>query len=265
MLWDILVNMNWAQKHQIKIFGGVALLVMLFGLYIAWPYITKEPTCFDGKLNGIEFGIDCGGDCQLVCPEQAQPLSVLWSNAREIVPGRYNALAYIQNPNPYAGVSYIQYEFNLYDKDNLLIKKRKGATFIDAKSNTAIFEGAIDVGNRIPARTTFSFLGGAPKWIKIGSRELSNISILVKDRTLKNEDTSPLLEVTLTNGTLLDIEDFDVVAILYDKDGNMLNTSSTYVDLLPGDVTKKIFFTWPNPFEKEVVSIEIIPRLDLFN
>ncbi len=257
--------MNWAQKHQLKIFGGIFISIILVVAYLLIPYLKQEPTCFDGKLNGSEFGIDCGGDCALICEEQAKDLIVLWSNAKEIVPGRYNALAYIQNQNPYAGVESISYEFNLYDKDNLLIKKRKGSTFIDANANTAIFEGAIDVGNRIPVRTTFAFTGDKPKWEKIGSRELSNVSVVVKDKILKNEDTSPLLEATLLNGTLLSIKSFDVVAILYDKDGNMINSSGTFVDSLSGSTSKKVFFTWPEPFDTEVVSIEIIPRLDLFD
>lgn len=257
--------MNWALKNQLKILAGVILVVLAVGLYIAWPYISREPTCFDGKQNGDEFGVDCGGACDLVCEAQAEELVVLWSNATEIVPGRYNAVAYIQNPNAFAGVSYIRYEFKLYDRDNLLIKKRTGSTFIDAKTNTAIFEGAIDVGNRIPARTTFSFLGGAPRWEKIGSRELSNISVVVRDRTLSNTDTTPLLEATLANGTLQEIQNFDVVAILYDANGNMINASSTYVDRLPGATTQKVYFTWPQAFDEQVETIEIIPRLDLFN
>ncbi len=257
--------MNWAQKNQLKIFLGVLFVVIGVGIYIAYPYFTKEPTCFDGEQNGEEFGVDCGGSCSLVCAEQAQDLIVLWSNATEIVHGRYNAVAYIQNPNPYAGVSYIPYEFKLYDKDNLLIKKRTGSTFIDAQSNTVIFEGAIDVGNRIPARTTFTSLGGDPRFEKIGSRELSNISVVVRDRVITNADSTPLLTATIANGTLMTIQNFDVVAILYDKDGNMINTSSTYVDRLAGSSTQKVYFTWPEPFDEEVVSIEVLPRLNLFN
>ncbi len=264
VFWDILVGMNWAQRHQLKIFAGLALMLLLLGLYLVWPYITKDPTCFDKKQNGDEFGVDCGGSCKLVCQEQAEELLVLWSGAEEIVHGRYNAVAYIQNPNPYAGVSYIGYEFKLYDEENTLIKRRKGTTFIDANANTAIFEGAIDVGNRTPERVSFSFLGSRPQWIKIGSRELSNVSVVVRDRVLTGVDVSPLLEVTLSNGALLDINDFDVVAILYDVDGNMINTSSTYVDILSGSTDKKIHFTWPQPFDREVVSIEILPRLYLF-
>jgi hypothetical protein len=267
VLWVLsyTVGMNWAQRHQIKIFGMLVVILGLLGFYLIYPQLTKEATCFDSKQNGDEFGIDCGGSCQLVCSVQAEDLIVLWSNSKEIVHGRYNSVAYIQNPNPYAGVEFIRYEFRLYDKDNLLIKKRKSSTFIDANANTAIFEGAIDVGNRIPVRTTFEFLGSSPSWVKIGSRELSNVSVIVKDRTLTNTDTSPLLEATLTNGTLLDIEDFDVVAIIYDADGNMVNTSSTYVDILSGSTSKKIYFTWPKAFEEEAVSIEIIPRLYLFD
>jgi hypothetical protein len=257
--------MNWAQKHQIRIFGVFIGLIILLVLYLVWPYITKEPTCFDGQKNGEEFGIDCGGACQLVCQEQAEEMIVLWSNSEEIIPGRHNAIAYIQNPNPFAGVAFIRYEFKLYDENNLLIQRRRGSTFIDANANTAVFEGAIDVGNRDPARVTFEFLDKNPQWIKIGSRELSNVSVVVRDRNLKNEGTTPLLEVTLENGTLLDVKGFDVVAILYDRDGNMINTSSTYVDVLSGSTSKKIHFTWPEAFEKEVISIEVIPRLYLFD
>jgi len=256
--------MDWGIKNKFKIIAITLIVLIAIGVYIALPYFQKEPTCFDGVLNGGEAGVDCGGACALVCTDQAKPLAILWSASGEVVPGRYNSVASIQNQNPYAGIAYIPYEFRLYDSSDVLIAKRVGSTFIDANQNTAIFEGAIETGSRIPVRTEFEFKGGAPSWQKIGSRELSNVSIIAKERLLVNADTSPRLEVVLGNGSLRDVAGFDVVVVLLDKEGNLVHTSSTYVDGMRGASTKNIYFTWPQPFTKEVVSIEVFPRMYLF-
>jgi hypothetical protein len=257
--------MDWSQKHQFRIFIIFGTILFLLIVYLVWPFVTKAPTCFDGKQNGDELGIDCGGACDLVCSMQADPLVVLWSNSSEIVSGRYNSVAYVKNPNQYAGIPSISYEFRLYDADNLLIAERRGTTFIDANANTAIFEGAIDTGERVPVRTTFRFLNENPEWIRIGQRDVGNISLIVTEKELVNADTNPRVDALISNRSLYDVDNFDVVVVLYDRDGNLVNTSSTYLTSLGGGEERGISYTWPKPFEKEVISIEIIPRLYLFN
>jgi len=90
---------TWALKRQIFIVIGLIIIIFIFGFLIIYPSFNKAPTCFDGKQNGNETGINCGGSCARACLSQVENVSVLWARAFQVIPGRYNAVAYIVNHN----------------------------------------------------------------------------------------------------------------------------------------------------------------------
>src|SRR5882672_5248548 len=103
--------MTWALKRQIFYAVLLVLFISVFGFLIIRPYWDQAPTCTDNKQNGNETGIDCGGSCAKACLNQVDAVSVLWSRAFKIVPGRYNAVAYLVNHNKNAAVDKISYRF----------------------------------------------------------------------------------------------------------------------------------------------------------
>src|SRR3989344_7605336 len=155
---------NWAVKRQLFFIGVLVLFFLAAGFLIAYPYISKPPSCADGKQNGTETGVDCGGLCQRACLDQVDPLTILWARSFRVVAGRYNAVAYLENKNKTAAISKINYRFRFADKDNVFIGKREGSTYVPPAGRYAIFEPAIDVGNSVPLYTTFEFTQ-APEWI----------------------------------------------------------------------------------------------------
>ncbi len=156
--------MTWSGRRQLIILAIVAVAALILILLIV-P-LRKDPTCFDGKFNGNEKGIDCGGDCPLLCTQQTSDIVALWTRVFEVVPSVYNVVVYIENQNVNGALYSIPYEFRLYDEENVFIAKREGETFISPNSNSAIFESAINVGNRVPVRATFEFTA-QPQWIQI--------------------------------------------------------------------------------------------------
>ena len=64
-----------------------------------WPIVNQAPTCTDGKQNGDELGVDCGGGCVDFCSNQITMPTVLWSRAFPVTTNVYNATAYIENKN----------------------------------------------------------------------------------------------------------------------------------------------------------------------
>ena len=231
--------MTWALKRQI--FYLVVLLVFLFilGFLIVSPYINKVPTCTDNIRNGIETGIDCGGSCARACTFEVNQISVLWSRTFEVIPGRYNAVAYLENHNKDAAIEKIKYKFRFSDKDNIYIGKRDGETFIPAGSKFVVFESAIGVGNSIPVYTTFEFTE-TPIWSNISEEKLNQLKVLVSNIQLQNQDMKPLLSATIKNDSLFIIPDVGVVAILYNEKGNAVSASRTYLDELQGEESKNI-------------------------
>lgn len=255
--------MTWALKRQILYIAGLVIFISSIALYFLWPYFNKPPTCTDGKQNGTESGIDCGGNCPLACSNEVDKLSVFWSRAFEVVPGRYNAVAYIENQNDNQAINKIKYRFRFADKDNLYIGKREGETFVPPRGKFAIFEPAINLGNSVPVYTSFEFIE-QPVWINVPKEKVDQLTIGVNDISFENEDTIPKLTATLENNSLFTIPNIDAVAILYDESGNALTASSTKIDSLSSEGKKLVYFTWRNPLVKKVITKEIIPLYNIF-
>jgi hypothetical protein len=256
--------MTWAFKRQFFYVSVLLIFFALLGFLVSYPYLNKPPTCFDSKQNGDEKGVDCGGSCALACIFEVDKLSVFWARAFEIVPGRYNAVAYLENQNINTAIHKIKYKFRFADKNNIYIGKREGETSIPTAGTFAIFEPAVDLGNSIPVYTSFEFTE-VPIWVKVSKEKIDQLKIFISDIKLENEKESPTLSALIENQSLFMIPDVNVVTILYDYLGNAISASRTYFELLKGEEVKRAYFTWPLPFDTEVVTKEIIPMYDIFS
>lgn len=248
---------SWSQRR--KSIYLLIFAIFLFGFIILPVYLIfyEAPTCFDEKQNGDEKGIDCGGSCAILCRSQYLDPNIIWSRVIKVKPGTYNALAYIDNPNIDVGSDSISYVFKIKDKDGVLIYERKGETSIPPNKFFAIFESGISTGEKIPAKTTFQFTKEAI-WKKQENKE---VGIHILKKAISQEDYSPRVDATLENTTLDPIFNIEVVVIAYGEDGNALGFSRTFIDKLNKSQSEDIVFTWPEPFNSNVVKIEIIPRV----
>ncbi len=256
--------MTWALKRQIFYSAIFIAFLCFIGFLIIYPHFNVAPTCNDGKQNGTETGVDCGGSCAIACLVQVDKIAVLWARAFEVVPGRYNVVAYLENKNKNAAIFKIHYKFRFADKDNVYVASREGDTFIPAGGKFAVFEPAIDTGNLIPVFTTFEFTQ-TPTWIQVSEEKIRELQISVGDITFSGGEVSPILTTSLTNTSLFKIPEVKAVAILYDEFGNAINVSSTYLDSILGGETVPITFTWPEPISGKVVTKEIIPMFNIFS
>ena len=250
--------MSWGTKRRNIIVSMFLLFIIIPVGVIAFLIFYNPPTCFDGVKNNDEVGIDCGGSCQLLCTNQVVKPVVLWERQFKINPGMYNLLAYVENPNPTAYIRNAKYLFKIYNEDNVLIGEKRGETSIAPESVRPIIENNIQTFEQIPTRTTFEFLGE----LTYEQVEPKDSIILIKDEFIENESTSPRIKAKIQNISLKNIQNIDIVVLVYDVFDNVLGTSSTFVDSLGSEEIKNIVFTWPQKFPDEVARIELIPLYD---
>ncbi len=242
----------------------IAAAALVAGYVIYENFIKVTPTCFDGVQNQNERGIDCGGICARVCPMDAKTIVPLWSRVFPTAKGVSSVVAYVENQNLTAGVQRINYEFRVYDDQNVLAGEPiAGTTFMGPNERTAIFESPVQTGNRIPKSVFFTFTS-APDWITT-EKKYQLPQLTASNTQLTDVNTAPKLSADIVNDTLYDYQHVLVVAILYDEDGNAVNASQTIVDALPQQSKQAVYFTWPQKFDHPVTRIEIIPRLNPFN
>jgi hypothetical protein len=253
---------TWAGQRQLMYGTGVFLFLLVFiGLPIYFTFFNNPPTCFDAKQNGDEAGVDCGGSCQRACTGQVLPEPiVLWSRSFTIARGLNNLVAYIQNPNVNYTAEPLQYIFSVYDSDNVLLGIREGYAYIPATKTFPIFEAAFNAGEKIPTKVVFAFTAPA-KWNKSAVSDAPVLTVV--DQRILDANTSPRIYATLENSTVYKYKNIEVVAIVYDADGNAFAASKTVVDNLPGSGSAPLVFTWPSPFATAVSKVEIIPKLPI--
>ena len=256
--------MTWATKRKLSYMLVVIAFIGATGFLIIYPkYYNQAPSCTDNTQNGNETGVDCGGSCLLACPAEVNAISILWSRSFRVLPGRYNAVAYINNQNKNTAIYQIKYRFRFADQNNVYIGKREGTTFIPPTGHSAIFEGAIDMGNSVPIYTTFEFTE-TPTWIQVPSDKVNQLKVFPSNINLQDATTSPRLSATVKNNSLFTIPEVSFVAILYDESHNAISASRTFVDELKGEESANINFTWPEPIGGSTIATEIIPMYDVF-
>ncbi len=257
---------SWAKQRQL-IYGTIVIisLLIVIGLPTYFLFFNRAPTCSDGKQNGDETGIDCGGSCSSirVCQGDVLPEPILlWTRAFPVGGGSNNLVAYVQNPNVGYTAEPIPYIFAVYDSANILLGTREGLAYVPPVRTFPIFEGVFTTGDRVPAKVSFNFIEPAV-WKKHNSVK-SELTIL-EDRLRTDLQSGPRVDADIQNETIDTFRDIEVVAIIYDELGNAQASSRTKVDVLFGNERKGLVFTWPKPFDFEVSKIEIVPKLPISN
>lgn len=248
----MVIERPWAFSRRLQYGTGYLIVLLLLGYWGYMSYLYAAPTCFDGRQNGEEAGVDCDGSCVRVCAFNAQAPIVRWARSFEVTDGQYNAVAYVENPNETIGTPVLNYTFSIYD-DRGLITERSGTTFLPPDGAYPIFEGRIFTENRVPTRT-FIDIEPADMWLPV---EMGREQFSLVRRELRGADTQPRLSATLVNNALTPTGEVNVVATIFDANGNALTASETIVDEFVPRAEEDVIFTWPEPIAKTIRSCEI--------
>lgn len=251
--------MSWGTRRRNTV---VILFILIVGgvlSYLVFSVWYEPPTCNDGVRNGTETGVDCGGRCELICNDSVLDPIVLWTRYFTVAPGIYNAVAYIENPNPGAGIESIGYTFGLYNSGNALIAERKGSVRLPANATFPITENTLQTGQSRPSRISFSFDEDFVWKRSVPVQPL----IQVRNEVLSRPDADPRVMAELENTSILTISDITVAVILYDQEDNAVRSSTTYIETLERGQRETVVFTWPEPFDTEITKIEVVPLYEI--
>jgi Mg-chelatase subunit ChlD len=237
----------WRRSIFISIFLAT---VGFFGVSAYFTYFFSPANCFDDVRNGSETGIDCGGSCVRICAAEVLPPKVLWVNSFKITDGQYNTVAYIDNQNQFAGSPEVEYTITLKNGDEV-VAERSGTTIFPPNSVYPIFEGRIFTNNAEPITDTLIRIEPPEIWqpATLGAEQFRT-----RDIQLSNADVRPRLNVELENVAIDTVNDVEVVATIFNAEGEPVTASQTVIDQFVGETTEDIVFTWPNSIAKTVRS-----------
>lgn len=249
---------TWSSKRRT---GYIFLAIVLIVLVFSWPvynhFFNKPQTCFDGVKNQNEGDVDCGGICAKLCSFESKEPLVLFERFFQSAPGVYSLLAKVENANQGVYAKEAEYFFRTYDKSNVLLDERRGATYIAPNSTFPVIEYGVFLGERVPAKTVISFVNTID-WqrgaFKEPSLEVLNI------RNTQN-DNLPLIQAEINSKEVYEIRNVKVIVLVYDTANNIIATSQTIVDKIAPRGTAQISFTWNYPFSASVGRVDIFPRV----
>lgn len=232
--------LSWGARRQLMYYGlGIIILAVL--AWTIWAsFFNAPPTCFDGKQDGTELGIDCGGSCVLLCQNLEHQPTVEWARPFQTGTGTYTVAAYVQNSNIGAGAKNVSYSFQLFDAENSLVKEVDGTTDLPPVSVIPIVVPNINVGNRTVTQVQFAF-SAEPVWYKVPVNTLP--TLYVSQQNLASDGSR--LSATLSNQTLSDAANVTVAAVLFDANGVARAASKSYVADVPAQSSQDVTFTWP--------------------
>jgi hypothetical protein len=72
--------------------------------------------------------------------------------------------------------------------------------------------------------------------------------VVVKDQQISSEDTAPRVVANVENIGNIPASNIDVVAVVFDINGNAIGASRTFVESLARGEKQQVSFTWPAPF-----------------
>jgi len=251
--------MNWGSRRKFVILGIMwTAIFATVTVFVYSKFFNKTPTCFDNTQNQDEGGVDCGGVCALLCYNESRPPIVSYSRLFKIGPGAYSALALVENPNQSVYSKSLSYVFKIYDVNNILLFEVPGRTFVPSARVFPIYEHSILTGNREASKITFEIID--PENIRWEKGVYRDVDLRVNNVSNEIVDTRARVTADIINNEVYPVKDFQVVAVVYDEQGNAQESSSTIVDYISPNDKTGVSFTWNYPFDFSVSKIDIIPR-----
>lgn len=242
--------MSWAGRRKTLYTGTSFLVIVVLALGVSYAWFSRPASCLDGKQNGDEQAVDCGGSCARVCQGDAQAPVVLWTRSFEIAPGVYNVAAYVENRNGAVYARNVRYVFRLFDERNVLIAERTGLATLAPTRFVPIVETSIATGNRTPTRAFFEFQD-APLWER-------GTAPSIEYTKQQLDETARKLSVVIRNASPRDLTNVPVAAILYDHNGTAQAASVSLIPRIAKGQSEQAIFTWPMPFAVPIVEAQVL-------
>ena len=247
--------MSWASRRRTAYLTGVILffVVVIGGPVSYWWISSIPPACAIGTMR--PSGVS-SGPCSELDPMYLQPTAVKWARSFKVRDGSYSAVAYLENPNPRAGVEHARYHMGLYDSGNVLLAEREGETFIMPGGITPVLETGIYTGDRQVVHTYFELTDASLIWKE---SESPAEKIKISNQSVSTFDSAPRIDAVARNSSLEMMRNISFVTVLFDPAGNAFAASGTALPQLAPGESAPISFTWPLPFAATVGRIDIIP------
>lgn len=233
------------------------------GGYLAFK---PQPTCFDGRQNQNEEGIDCGGICALACMEEVIGNDLLVKEITFIQTGegRYDIVARIFNPNNDIGAARFRYALLLKDASGKEVARVAGSNFIlpqETKSLLALnLESTVQPTKAVIELSDF-------EWQRLRGYQAKPELNIYSKRYVEHPDETVFgaVTATLVNDSVYDFRTVQLKVILRDAKGNPLAANQSNMQTVTVGREQDIRIVFPEPFAGVVANVEVEAEADIYD
>ncbi len=240
-----------------------AILFFLIGLFF-YLIIRPDPTCFDGKKNQGESGIDCGGPCQ-TCKDVIQAEDLIVEERTFVYggPEKYDVIAKIYNPNDLYGSSEFLYKFILKDSSGNVLAEREGKGFILPAETKQVVEVGL-TSQSDPYEVEIEIVNA--EWIEFWEYEKPRLNVYKKQYNLISSGTG-FSEVygLVRNESAFDFHIVDINVVLRNPEGIPIAVNKTEMRDINAKEERDFRLLWPIGFPGEVQSVEAEASADVYD
>lgn len=253
------VYMNWDTKR--KLLYALSLTVVISALIVLTMYDTlfPAPRCNDGKQNGYETGVDCGGGCALRCTQEVSPLSVVWAKSVRSGKNLYDLVALVSNANIDNASQELKYTFTLYDDVGKVLGSLSGTTVAPLDGKFPIIMQNVPLA-KAPKNVVATLTDG-PHFTVEENPTSPTVRVLARRY---EEGSIPRVYTTIANTKRVEINNLPVRVLLFDAFDNVYAVGQTIVPVLPKEGVQELIMTWNEPFNQKPVRIEVYPIFNPF-
>jgi hypothetical protein len=238
------------QKKRVIIIG-IYFVIFLVVVGFVFSLMTPKPTCFDGKKNQNETGVDCGGVC-IACDTELQGEDLVIKDSYVVYggEGQYDVAANIHNPNPLFGGEKVYYTIEILDANENVLDSRKGKTFIMPNENKYVVEVSLESSVQpVKVQTTIEKV----EWVKFTDFDSPEIIVTNKRVGLvENSINFARAYGLVVNNSPYDFHDVTINVIVLDERGVPIAINKTSQRTLNAGDQREFILNWPHTFSGEI-------------
>lgn len=254
------MNTQWSKRRRVVYGAGFLVALVLLFTYFYRDTLFPTPTCSDGKQNGYESGVDCGGTCSLRCAQEVIPISVSWARAVRTSSTTYDLVALLSNKNIDNAPRGLSYVFTVYTKDGKQMLAVQGTTIVPVDGDFPVIKQNVILPEE-PGEVSATVSANVPHYKALEKPTEPTIRV---SNTRFEAGSISRVYARITNTKRVSLRSVPVRVLLYEASGNVFGVGETIIPELGKESAEDVVFTWKNAFEQTPTKITVVPILDPF-
>lgn len=232
--------MNRVIKQIIYGAGYLALLALIVtAIYYIW--FRPAATCFDGKQNGNELGIDCGGSCPSCEIKTLLPIEADWVKYFP-AENQTTIIAKISNINLRWAANPFSYILDIYGKDGSKIQSISNNSFIYSGEIKYVFALA-ETNSKNILNIKISFLN--INWKQDVDFPKPDIQTRGIETMADQNSGGVIVSGFITNNNAFDLSKLVIIGLLSNSNGVQVNASKTELENTPAFGARQFKINFP--------------------